>query len=313
MTEVENKTDNIGKVSETFFSSEIRETEKKLEKTEMAIKGSNRRFEEKWDIKFTMGSETFENIINFLNEIGFDVIMRFSKKDVKIYIMDISTTHAAHVIFDRTEFAEYVVQGVDENSEKVVYIDTGIVGQLMINKDYPVDFYVDTEKEKRFYVVCGKEIVSKRLNSMNDELNATIQGYKNSYPKLKSLLDMKEFQKIVVNQGALKNVLASLSKKSGGNKACTLVDVVLKKNEIDFKISDETKYSSILMSGEDALVYPLREDEVMLNLEYCKKFSKLKLSYQSNLYISSVLPFIFETKLGAGKVNIYFVVAPRSK
>lgn len=301
------------KLKESFFGTAVGKTVRKKEavRSEINTKGVNRRFNGLWDIKFTIGSETFENIVEFLGEIGYDVILKFRKNEMVIYIIDVSTTHVAYINIAKTDFAEYEVVGITEDNEKVVYIDISIVNDLMINKDYPIEIYIDTLSKRELYIVNGKEIVSKRLNSMDDNLSLTLQTYKRADEKIYSLIENNEYQKVVVVHNALKNLLNSIAKKGGKDKDVKFVNVILGLREIDFRIEDDQKNSSILLSGEDVLVYPISEDKIELNIEYFKKFNKLKLSYPVSLYCKGTMPLVFETKLGGGSIKLYFVVAPR--
>lgn len=301
------------KLSEGFFEARLdTKLGKEAEKTEFTTKGVNRKLDKKYDIKFTAGSELFSNILEFIHEIGYDVIMRFGLRRMHMYMVDVSNTHLVHVMFDKTEFAEYVVEGIDENSEKVIYLDTSLINDFEVNKDYPIDFYVDTKDEMKAYIANGKEIAWRRLNSMAATMNNTLQGYKESEIKLKSLLELEKYQKIVVNQGALKSVLRSVSKKTGRKDVNFLV-IKLRKNEIGFEMESKDRGSSIVLSGEDVLVYPQKEDSLNINIDYFKKFNKLKLTYQCIMYINSDLPLVYETKLGAGRIGVYLIIAPRAR
>lgn len=313
------------KLSETFFKGKIGISSEKSESKSSSIttKRINRRFNDEFDIKFSIGSETFENIIGFLGEIGHDIIFRFKKKELILYIIDVSTTHVAYVSIPNTELTEYIVKDKnignkasdEENSENsdeaVVYVDCSIIKKLAINKEYPIDIYIDRFNKKRFYVVNGKERVSKLLQSMDDNLSNTLQTYKGSTDKINALLGESSYQKIVVVHTGLKWIFNSLAKKESDD--VKLVNIFLRKHEIDFRIEEDTQDASILLTGEDVLVYPITEDEFGYNIEYFSKFNKLKLGHPVSIYCNSNMPLMFETKLGGGNIKLYFVIAPRNR
>lgn len=342
----------MDKLLETFFKSGIGDISGKsqLKSSSITTKRINRRFFDEFDIKFSIGAETFANIIGFLGEIGYDVIFRFKPKELILYIMDVATTHIAYVSIPNTEVTEYIIKEydtrnsdieeneedegsemgngkyengeIDENNKKierlqrkpnevVVYVDCSIINDLAINKEYPIDIYIDRFNKKRFYIVNGKGRVSKLLQFMNDNINNTLQSYKGSTEKITDLLKESSYQKIVVVQSGLKWIFNSLSKKESDN--VKLVNVVLKKHEIDFRIERDVQDSSDLLSGEDVLVYPITEDEFECSIEYFSKFNKLKLGHPVNMYCNSNLPLLLETKLGGGDIKLYFVIAPRNK
>lgn len=309
------------KLSETFFKSGIGAISGKneLKSSSITTKRFNRRFFDEYDIKFSIGSETFENIIEFFGEIGYDIIFRFKKKELILYIIDVATTHVAYVSIPHTELTEYVVKDssskngmIEENSDEVVvYVDCSIIKKLTVNKEYSIDIYIDRFNKKRFYIVNGKERVSKLLQSMDDSLSNTLQSYKGSTDKITALLGEGSYQKVVVVDRGLKWVLNSLAKKE--TDEIKLVNMVIKKHEIDFRIEENVEDSSVLLSGEDVLVYPITEDEIECNIEYFCKFNKLKLSHPVSIYCNSNMPLMFETKLGGGNIKLYFVIAPRNK
>lgn len=314
------------KLSEMFFKGKLGTSSEKTESKSSSIttKRINRRFSDEYDIKFSIGAETFENVIGFLGEIGHDIIFRFKKKELILYIIDVSTTHVGYVIIPNTELTEYVVKdnnfGNEDNKngensknsdEVVVYVDCSIIKKLAINKEYPIDVYIDRLNKKRFYIVNGKERVSKLLQSMDDNLSNTLQSYKGSTDKINALLGESSYQKIVVVHTGLKWIFNSLAKKESND--VKLVNIFLRKHEIDFKIEEDTQDSSVLLTGEDVLVYPITEDEFEYNIEYFSKFNKLKLGHPVSIYCNSNMPLMFETKLGGGNIKLYFVIAPRNR
>lgn len=302
------------KLSETFFKSDAGIKSGEPKSSSITTKRINRRFNDEFDIKISIGAETFENIIEFLGEIGNDIIFRFKSKELILYILDVSTTHVAYVSISNTELTEYIIKDSTsgENSDEVVvYVDCSIIKKLTVNKEYPIDIYIDRINKKRFYIVNGKERVSKLLQSMDDNLSNTLQSYKGSTDKITALLGESSYQKVVVVQNGLKWVLNSLSKKASDE--VKLVKMVLKKHEIDFRIEEDVQDASVLLSGEDVLVYPMTDDELECSIEYFSKFNKLKLTHPISLYCNSNMPLMFETKLGGGNIKLYFVIAPRNK
>jgi hypothetical protein len=305
------------KLRDDFFgTTNIGKAVKKKEpiKTDIGNKHNNRRHTEQWDIKFSTGSLTFVNIINFMSETGDSIIIKFRKNEMIMYIIDPSNTHVSYISMAKTEFAEYEVVGLakdGENSEKVVYLNISIVEDLMINEDHPVDVYIDTLKTMMYHIVNGKEVVSRRLNSMNDDLSQILLSYKEADQKLQSLIADDNYQRVTVVYTALKNVMNSISKKAGKDKDTALLNIHLGLHEIDFRIEKELARSSILLSGEDISVYPIRAEVLEMKVEYFKIFGKLELGYPVKLYCCESMPLVFETKLGGGGIRIYFIVAPR--
>jgi hypothetical protein len=318
---IKSEIDNIptvgNKLRDDFFgTTNIGKAIKKKEpiKTDVSNKHNNRRHTEQWDIKFSTGSLTFVNIINFMSEIGYDIILKFRKNEMVLYIIDPSNTHVSHITMAKTEFAEYEVVGLTkdgENNEKVVYLNISIVEDLMINEDHPIDVYIDTLKTMMYHIVNGKEIVSRRLNSMSDDLSHILLSYKEADQKLQALIADDNYQRVTVVYTALKNVMNSISKKAGKDKDTALLNIHLGLHDIDFRIEKELTRSSILLSGEDLMVYPMRPEVLEMKVEYFKIFGKLELGYPVKLYCCESMPLVFETKLGGGGIRVYFIVAPR--
>lgn len=302
------------KLKDSFFgTTNIGKAIKRKEspKTEINTKGINRKHTEQWDIKLSIGSKTFQNIVNFLSETGYDVVLKFRKNEMIMYIIDLSSTHVSFISIAKTEFAEYEVVGLTNDNEKVCFVDISIVEDLMVNEDYPIDVYIDTLDTMMYHIVNGKEVVSRRILSMDDNLSLVLQSYKSSDEKVQLLIGSSEYQKVVVVHNALKTVLNSIAKKGGKDKDVMLVNMNIGPREIDFRIQGELKRASVLLSGEDILVYPMKSEVLEMKIEYFKKFSKLELSYPVNLYCNREMPLIFETKLGGGGIRLYFIVAPR--
>jgi hypothetical protein len=301
------------KLKESFFGTSVGKAIKKKDpvKTEINTKGINRKHTEQWDIKFSTGSKTFTNITNFLSETGYDIILKFRKNEMIMYIIDPSSTHVSYISIAKTEFAEYEVVGITKDSEKVVYMNISIVDDLMINEDHPIDVYIDTLNTMMYHIVNGKEVVSRRLNSMEDNLSLLLQSYPSADEKVRALITDDNYQRVTIVHNALKTVLNSIAKKGGKDKDATLLNMYLELHDIDFRIEGELKKASVLLSGEDILVYPIRPETLEMKVEYFKKFSKLELSFPVNLYCNNLMPLVFETKLGGGGIRLYFIVAPR--
>src|SRR3970040_1528094 len=110
--------------NQSFFGSASAETKIDNKEQQFISKGSNRRLDEPYDINFTIGSKFFSNLITFINEMGYDTVMWFKKKEMKLLVIDPSKTHAASIRFDRIEFADYNIKGLEnDDSERLIYID----------------------------------------------------------------------------------------------------------------------------------------------------------------------------------------------
>lgn len=288
---------------------------------EFVGKGANRRLDEPWNIHFTIGSQTFVNLITLINEIEYDALFLFKKKELIIISIDKGTTHASTIKFEKTEFSDYVVKGLEkDDDEKTVYIDISIIiDELSINENNPIDFYIDTLEKNRFYVINGKEIVRKQLTSTNVGAESILQKYKNFLAMMDRLIKDGRYQKVIANQVPLSILTKSLSKKKSQKKdSDVVVDMLLNKNELDFRIEDEVRGSSIVLSGEDVMVYPIEDDRVRFMLDYIIKFGKLKLTYNVAMYlcgekigISNSLPIILESRFGGGRITCSYLIAPR--
>ncbi len=284
--------------------------------TEFISKSSNRRLNEPYNIKFTISSDLFKNLVEFIGTVGYDVLFIFKKKEVLMLSIDAAQTHSITVKFEKIEFSDYIIKELEnDDDEKVVYIDISvIIDELSINEKFPIDFYVDTLEMNRFYVVNGKEIVEKQLESLNtsDSIESTVSKYKSMYNSIKKLTSVIDYQKVVVNQVPFMNVIKSLSKKTEkGEGKTTYATLYSNKHELDFRIEKDVKKSSIMLSGEDIMVYPLREDKVVFSLAFLNKIGKLKLTFVASMYICTDKPIIIETRLGIGKCIVHFLIAPR--
>lgn len=299
--------------SKSFFGSNVNGTKIEQKAQEFVSKGSNRKLDEPHDINFTIGSKLFYNLFTFINEMSYDVVMYFKKKEMRMIVIDPSTTHASSIRFDRIEFADYNIKDFEnDDAERVVYIDSSIINdELNINENYPIDFYVDTKVNKRFYVVCGKEIVYNQLNNYEQSL---MKSYMLCNDSIDKLINNNDYQKMVISQNAMNNLLSSLLKKVNKKKnESTIISLQLRKGEIDFTIKDEVKGSSVILNGEDIIISPLKDDNLSFELGYLTKLNKLRtiLSYNSSLYVNKNLPILFESKFGGNKIVLYYVIAPR--
>ena len=311
------------KPSEMFFVDKTVPKESSKEKSKASSdttnfigKGANRHLDKSWNIKFTVGSELFKNIIEFIETVGYDTLMIFRKKEVSMLIIDKMQTHAISIKINRIEFIDYIVKDLkDDDDEKVVYIDTSIItDELSINEKYPIDVYIDTLELNRFYIVNAKEIVGRQLEALNttDAMESIVNKNKSMQNSIINMILGENYQKVIVNQIPFANLIKSMTKKTSKDKdSLTIATLCLRKHELDFVIEKDIQSTSVVLSGEDILVYPIREDEVRFNLEFFNKFGKLKLTYAVILYISGGMPLVLETKLGGGKVVIHYLIAPR--
>ncbi len=311
----ENKTDDIIP-NQSFFGSIGKDNkDKKEQKPEEFIKkGSNRKITEPYDIHFMIGSAFFSNLVEFTSEVGYDVVLWFKKKEMKLVMIDASQTHGLSISFDKIEFADYSVNGLEnDDSEKLVYIDLSIISEdLLINENYPIDFYIDTVQNNRFYVVCGKEMVRKQLESVSlgdDSVLTTRKKFDNSIHRI---AENSGYQKVVVNMNSMNGLIKSLNKKKSKVKEkSTYLFIYSRRGELDFIIENEVKGSSYVLSGEDMLVSPINECKIELVLEFLTKMSKLKLTYNPTFYIGANLPIMVETRLGGSKIILCYLIAPR--
>lgn len=309
------------KLNEKFFGNENKDkqidSEKFIEEKsdEMVSKSSNRKLNEKWDIHFCIGTETFQNIIGILKNVGLDTIFRFTKNDLKIYVVDVANTHSAIATFHKTEFAVYEVQIDDvDDGIKDIYIDTSIFGEFIeLDKSYPTDIYIDTLLKKKFYVANGKEIAYTKLNVMNVEGggSSTLSQYKTLYDRVQNLLKNEEVQKIVVEQKSMVQVIKSISKKGSKDKDANVISVYCYKNGIEFSFDVGTRGSDISLMGNDLLVYPIKDTKIQIDIDYIKELKELKFSYQCNMWIHNDFPLVLETKMGGGNIVLLFIIATR--
>ncbi len=296
------------------FMEKVNKKSNEFDKKEDDVvgKGNNRKLEENWNVKVTVGADFFDETFRFLRELGYSTIFRFDKGGMKIFILDPSTSHAAYVLVDKTEMAEYTNKD-DSDGETVIYVDMDILEEMLLNNKYPVDIYFDTLEKKRMYIVNGKEVVRRRLNSIDnkDNTNSTYEMY---LDKIMSWIKNENTFKVGVGYNGFKGVMGSLVRKKGNQKETILVDIKFGKSEIDFVVGgseDEVKSSSIMMYGEDILVRGIRDVKMRFNLEYLVKLGKLKFNNNVSFYVNENLPLVVESKFGTGKIIVYYFIAPR--
>lgn len=312
--------DNIDIINETNMADPFMEKVNKLngfdkKEDEVIGKGNNRKLDEKWNVKVTLGSDFFDEIFRFLRELGYNTIFRFDNNGMKIYILDASTSHAAYVLIDKTEIAEYTIKDKDDNSELVIYVDMDVVEEMSLNNKYPVDIYFDTLEKKKMYIVNGKNIEKRRLNSLDnkDNTNSTYLLY---LEKIMGWINNENTFKVGVGYNGFKGVIGSLDRKKGKQKETKLVDIKFGKNDIDFIVGgaeDDVKSSSIMMYGEDILVRGIRDVQLSFNLEYIVKLGRLKFNNNVSFYVNERLPLVVESKFGTGKILVYYFIAPRKE
>ncbi len=309
--------------SEQFFSNENIGTEKRVpdkketkEENSFISKGSNKVLNKPYNIHFTIGGKMFANMLQFINLIDYKSIFQFKQKEVNIMAVDAGNTHMSLIKFEKTEFADYLIKDLEgEDSEKLIYIDLSITEDLPVDDNHPIDFYVDTIVMNRFYMISGKVIVYKQLGVLNtSESESVIVGKAKFLTETIAKIHKTNFQRISISQIALSNLMKSLSKQKSKKKDETVnCKMELKKNNILFTIQNESSGIDIELSGDDIMVYPTDEDMSIFDIEYFNKFGILKSSYTTTMYTKSPLPIIFESRLGGGKIIVYYLLATRSE
>lgn len=291
---------------------------------EIIGKGTNRKFDKKWNIKICMGTEFFDGLFRYLREMGYSTVFKFNEKEVRIYVIDPSKTHAGIVAIDKTEMAEYELKGLGLGPESalgvdgkakdiIVYVDTDVIEDMGLNAKYPVDLFFDIigaggeKSEKKMYIVNGKELVSRKVNSMENK-DGTLGMYEEYEKRMFTWIKDENCFRMSVSSNGLKGALVSLEKKKKAE--IKLVSTMFKKNEIEFVAENEVRRHSSLIYGEDIVVGGSRDVENIYNLENLVKFGKLKLTNYVSLYIKENSPLVFETKLGSGKIVLYYLIAP---
>lgn len=294
---------------------------------EMIGKSSNRVLNEKWNIKLQFGADFINELFIFLKEMNYKTIFGLSKKGIKIYTKDADGTHMSYIIVDRTEMSEYINTNTnpsptsttqtpeDETKEEIICVDMEVLEELNINNKYPLDLYFDTIVKNTMYIINAKEVISRRLNSL-DNNDPILSAYAPLFERLNTVWLKKENNfKVSVSYPAFKNILISLDKKKSkkDKELKQYVDIKYGKTEIDFIIKNEIKSSSVQLYGDDVPVKPPREVEMTFRVDNFTKFNKLKLTQNINLYVCENTPLIIETRSGAGKIIEYFIIAPRTE
>lgn len=284
------------------------------EDTEFTTKGSNIKFDKPYDIKFTIGADIFTNVINFMKAINLDILYKIKKDGIRLYTRDVANTHVSAIKFKRTEFAEYDISKLNfnETDEYLVYVDMSFIDDLSIKKGYPVDVYIDMTESKRLYIVCDKDIVWRRLNSMTDSDNV-IDTYKKEEDIINGFVSNKNMKKIVYNFVSFKDLLNSLNKKYDSKDKKSSGSVILQatSSRVGFTIEDELKGGEFWLQGNNVVIFPLEDVSVELSIEYIQIFNILQLNNQVNTYLDSSLPAVFTTRLGGGSITVFFIIAPR--
>lgn len=323
MTNEENFFEGIGRYDDT------QEGKKKDESpsNEMIGRTSNRKLNEKWNIKIQINSEFFTNLFKFLREMKYDTIFLFQKSGIRIYTIDASNTHLSYTLIDKTELSEYINSKYsqlndftnnpeNQEDETVIYVDMDLLEEMEINNKYPIDLYFDTIEKNKMYVVNSKTIESRRLNSTDNKDDQSLKTYDRFYKSLISYIKNESSFKMVVSSIAFKNVLMNLSKKvkkssDKGGDSPKVLKVFFGKNDINFIVENEVKSSSIQMYGEDITLGGIRDVTAFYELKFFTKISKLNFENSVTFYVNENLPFIIEVRYGAGNIKFYYILAPR--
>jgi len=299
------ETERVGNINLGDGFSIVDSRDEKSEDYDEYVLDKYMKLDEHYDIKFTIGAELFENIATFMNYISYDVAISFRKDCVILRNIDPSMTHRARVTIDKTELSEYIIP---DDGETDILVDFSLIESLDVQKKMPVDVYVDMTKKQRLYFVCGKSEVYNRLV---DPSKAT--DIIRSDEKLDSLLERDEYERFVVLPDVLSKALNS-TKKRREKRENMATRIVYNKNFVSFNVEDidyQMFGKRYVMSGSDALVYPLTDGYVIVSTEYLITFSKLNLTQQVTMYMANSLPLFFDTRLGGGNIKVLFVIAPR--
>lgn len=308
--------------------------EKQSQTNEMIGKASNRVLNEKWNIKIQVAADFFTEMFAFITEMGFNTVLGLTQKQIKIYKLNSAdNTHLTYITIDKTEISEYIntdfvlnttlsdiniIKEENENTnneetETFIYVEFDMLNELSFNPKYPVDIYFDTKEKNTMYIVNAKSIESRRLNDTTTKSDTSLNTYKIHWNKIFTYMKNENMVHVTVSHVALSNVLSSLEKKkTKKDKASTgILKIKFGLSDIDFLMSNEIKSTSIQMYGDDIAIRGLQEANIMLQLDFLVKFNKLKLINNVVLHVYEKLPFIMETRFGAGKIKLYYVVSPR--
>lgn len=297
---------------------------------EMLGKSSNRKLEQKWNIKIQTGVDFFTEIFSFIKEMGYNVILGLTSKQIKLYKIDSSNTHLSYIILDKTEIAEYIntdnfnkiVSDMTpatstiptEENETLIYVEFDIIDEMSLNIKYPVDIYFDTKEKNTMYIINGKTLESRRLNDITNS-DPTTSTYSMFYDRIQGYIKNENTFDIHISHIAFKNVLNVLDKKKTkkDKSSSNFLNIKFGLNDIDFLIGNEIKSSSVQMYGDDIIVRGTKNVTLTIQLDFLAKFNKLKLMNNVILHVNDILPLVLETKFGAGRIKLYYMIAPRDK
>ncbi len=320
----------LGQLSPFFEKISAFDEPKDNQKTdEMIGKSSNRALTEKWNIKIQIGADFFTEIFAFIRELGFNTVIGLTSKRVRLYKLSADTTHLTYITIDKTEMSEYINTDsmtallINENknseaqpeteNETVIYVEFDMLDELSFNNKYPVDIYFDTKVLNKMYIVNEKAIESRRLNDTSTKNDPSLNTYKMYYDKILEFIKNENMVDLTVSHTAFSNVLGRLEKKKSkkDKSSSGILKVKFGTSEIDFLMSNEIKSSSIQMYGDDIAIRAEREANVTLQVDFLVKFKKLKLMNNVKIHVNENLPFIIETKFGAGNIKLFYLVSPR--
>lgn len=315
-----------------FFQEINRYDEPKSKTTvedEMVGKASNRVLDKKWNIKIQVAADFFTETLAFITSMGYNTVIGLSPKMVKIYKIAPDNSHLAYVTIDKTEMSEYINNDFalpdimqtnqptteqTEPPEEIIYVEFDFLDELYINNKYPVDIYFDTKDLQRMYIVNAKAIESRRINDEGNE-NASISTYKSNYAKVFNFIKHSNTVSTTYNHPSLSNILLILEKKKvkKDKKSSGILEIKFGISETEFLIGNENEShsSSIQMYGDDIALRPLRESSMLLELDFLVKLKKLKFGSNVTFHVNEGKPIVIETRFGAGKVRLFYIIAPR--
>jgi len=326
MTETKQELNKLSPFFEQINKYDEPKDKNQSQTDEMIGKSSNRVLNEKWNIKIQFAADFFTETFSFIKEMGFNTVFGLTSRQVKIYkINHPDNTHLTYITIDKTEMSEYIntdfvlnndmlnedKQETPEN-ELLVYAEFDIIDEMAVNNKYPVDIYFDTKEKNTMYIVNGKAIESRRLNEITND-DPSISSYKTYYDKMLGFMKHENTVKTTVSHVSLSNVLSILSmKKTKKDKSSSgILKIKFGLSEIDFLTGNDIKSSSIQMYGDDIAIRGHRETSIILMLDFLVKFKKLKLGSNVTFHINEGLPLVMETRFGAGKIRLFYLVAPR--
>lgn len=315
----------LGQLSPFFEKISAFDEPKDNQKTdEMIGKSSNRALTEKWNIKIQIGADFFTEIFNFIKEMGFNTVIGLTSKRVRLYKLSADTTHLTYITIDKTEMSEYInvdnmtnsltTENKDEvETEHIVYVEFDMLDELEFDSKYPVDIYFDTKEMNTMYIVNDKTIESRRLNVTSTKNDPSLNSYKMYYDRTLEFIKHENMVDLTVSHVSFNKVLGRLEKKKSkkDKKSSGILKIKFGISEIDFLMSNEIKSSSIQMYGDDIAIRAEKETNVVLQVDFLVKFKKLKLMNNVKIHVNENLPFILETKFGAGNIKLFYLISPR--